>query len=437
MTNPERTPYSITLGELAALGREHIPEELRTDTQLIYNSPAALDFNSPGAQGFGVKRAGLALPGSIMLLISPACCGRNTSALSAPPDMHGESYGERFAYLQLDENDIVTGRHLSKIPAAVQAFIQSRPQPPTIVLLCLTCVDALLGTDMERIARKASAHCGLPVRPCYMYALTRDSIRPPMVAVRQMLYSLLEPLPKNPRACNILGFFSPLSEDSELFTLLEEAGLEHIREISRCGEWQDYLQMAEANFNLVLNPEAVPAAQEMAQRLSIPFAELKRLYEPDKIERQYQGLARILQTDFDTSGLRNTVQTTAEKFAVRFGKQTVLGVGSRLNGNSFELSLALVRLGLKVSEIYALPQPADFFYIKELAKLSPETRLFTNLSLSMAFYREEQSPVNLALGADAAYYHPHAGKVLWNEETQPFGYQAVLEIFKQMEAACS
>ena len=37
---------------------------------LIYSSPATLAFNSPGAEGFGVKRAGLAVPGSIMLIVA-------------------------------------------------------------------------------------------------------------------------------------------------------------------------------------------------------------------------------------------------------------------------------------------------------------------------------------------------------------------------------
>lgn len=84
-------PYSITMAALAAAGENHIPEELISSTHLIYNSPAALAFNSPGAQGFGVKRAGLAVPDSIMLLIGPGCCGRNTTILS---EMGG--YSERF-----------------------------------------------------------------------------------------------------------------------------------------------------------------------------------------------------------------------------------------------------------------------------------------------------------------------------------------------------
>ena len=106
--------YSISAADLAARGRDQIPAELLSSTQLIYNSPAALAFNSPGARGFGVKRAGLSIPGSVMLLIGPGCCGRNTTILSAEG-----GYGDRFFFYVLDETDIVTGRHLYKIPRAV------------------------------------------------------------------------------------------------------------------------------------------------------------------------------------------------------------------------------------------------------------------------------------------------------------------------------
>ena len=59
-------------------------------------------------------------------------------------------------------------------------------------MICGTCVDALLGTDWERVCRKAEEKAGLPVRPCYMYALTREGRKPPMVLVRKAIYSLLE-----------------------------------------------------------------------------------------------------------------------------------------------------------------------------------------------------------------------------------------------------
>lgn len=102
---------SYTVRELYRRGMEDIPSELVSGTHLIYSSPATLAFNSPGAEGFGVKRAGLAIPGSVMLLVAPGCCGRNTSLISAMPE-----YKNRFFYLMMDETDIVTGRHLKKIP---------------------------------------------------------------------------------------------------------------------------------------------------------------------------------------------------------------------------------------------------------------------------------------------------------------------------------
>jgi nitrogenase molybdenum-cofactor synthesis protein NifE len=70
--------YFCTVKELDELGKNNIPRQLISHTHLIYSSPATLAFNSPGAEGFGVKRAGLAVPDSVMLIVSPGCCGRNT-----------------------------------------------------------------------------------------------------------------------------------------------------------------------------------------------------------------------------------------------------------------------------------------------------------------------------------------------------------------------
>ena len=423
--------YSITMRDLAAAGRDNIPRELRTDTGLIYNSPAALDFNSPGAQGFGVKRAGLAIPGSIMLLLAPGCCGRNTAAIEA-----ADHYGDRFAYFMLDENDIVTGRHLTRVPEAVKAFVASRRTRPSVVMICITCVDALLGTDMERVCRKASKACGLPVLPSYMYALTRDSRKPPMTAIRQTIYSLLEPRTKDPAAVNLLGHFSPLMDSCELYTLLRTLGIRSIREIARCDNYEQYQQLAEANFNLVLNPEAFEAADWFQKQLSIPSIELKRLYQLDKISHQYQGLGQVLGTKLTDEPYRAEARAAITAFTRDHG-DIILGIGSRLNANPFELALAMVRYGLHVAELYAIPQPSDFFYIQRLAELGPDIRLYMNLSPSMVNYAEDLSPVNFALGVDAAYYHPHSRSVSWNDEQQPFGYQAVRDLFTRMKEACS
>ena len=153
----KKEAYFATAEELARGGLETIPPQMISGKHLIYSSPATLAFNSPGAEGFGVKRAGLAVPDSIMLIVAPGCCGRNTSLISSMPE-----YNDRFFYLMMDETDIVTGRHLKKIPKAVKEICDCCEKKPSVVMICITCVDALLGTDMERVCRKAEEKVDIP-----------------------------------------------------------------------------------------------------------------------------------------------------------------------------------------------------------------------------------------------------------------------------------
>lgn len=421
--------YFCTAEELEQRGKDNLPKQFQSGEHLIYSSPATLAFNSPGAEGFGVKRAGLAVPGSIMLIVAPGCCGRNTSMISSMKE-----YNNRFFYLCMDETDIVTGRHLKKIPKAVASICESLEKKPSVVMICITCVDALLGTDMERVCRKAEEKAGLPVRPCYMYALTREGRKPPMVHVRQSLYSLLEPGHKKGNVVNLLGYFSPLVDDCELYTLLQEAGVKTIHEISRCEDFEEYKKMSEANFNLVLHPEARFAAEDFHDRLKIPFIELRRLYQIDKIGSQYQAFGAALGIEFHVEEQKKQAQEAIESFR-KVCPDPVFAVGECANADPFELSLALVKYGFKVAEIYGTITGENFIYIRQLKKLSPQTKIFSNMEPTMLYYDPAESGVTLTIGKDACYYHPNTKGIHWNEEKQPFGYAGVRRLFEALELA--
>ena len=421
--------FYITAKELSALGKDNIPPELKSSENLIYSSPATLAFNSPGAQGFGVKRAGLAVPESVMLLVSPGCCGRNTAALG-----RDRKYADRFYYLLQDDTDIVTGRHLSRIPEAVKEICSSRPVPPKAVMICITCVDALLGTDMDRVCRKCTEAAGVPVVPCYMYALTREGRLPPMASVRRSVYSLLKKRPRKSNACNILGYFSPLADDCELYELLQSSGVKYIREISRMQSFAEYELMAEANFNLVLNSEARYAAQDMFKNLEIPFIELNNLHRADKIHAQYTALAQALDVRFNDEKYYSETLEYIDDFKSKYGCLR-FAVGEWLNADSFELSLSLAEMGLQVAEIYGTIGESNFVYLKKLATLSPDTRIYSNLSPTMLYYNGKDAAVDFAIGQDAMYYHAGKPGIKWNSEVRQFGYQAINDLLSSVTEA--
>ena len=411
---------------LAARGLADLPDELVSSRHLIYSSPATLAFNSPGAEGFGVKRAGLAIPGSVMLLVAPGCCGRNTSLVSAMP-----AYKDRFFYLNMDETDVVTGRHLKKIPQAVEEVVNCLAKTPSLVMICITCVDALLGTDMERVCRKAEERVHLPVKPCYMYALTREGRKPPMVHVRQSLYSLLEPRKKRGTSVNFLGFFAPVMDDFELFRYLRGIGVKAIREISTCADYDEFQKMAEANFNLVLHPEARMAASDFEERLKVPSIELTRLYQIEKIRSQYQALGRVLGASFDDAADYEAAKQAVDAFTGSHPGLRV-AIGECMNGDPFELALALTQYGLTVTEVFGTLSGENFGYLERLSALSPETRVYSNMEPTMLYYDAAFCPAELTIGKDAGYYHPECPNLPWNSDVQPYGYAGLRHLMESL-----
>jgi nitrogenase molybdenum-cofactor synthesis protein NifE len=423
---------TYTAAQIAELGKDNIPAELLSGHGLVYSSPATLAYNSPGAEGFGVKRAGLAVPESVMLIVSPGCCGRNTSIVSSMPQ-----YKDRFFYLMMDETDLVTGRHLKRIPEAVCEVVSfldgQKGKKPKVVMICITCVDALLGTDMERVcsACERALNDGTRVRPCYMYALTREGRRPPMVHVRQTLYSLLEPMEKDPKSVNIIGNFAPL-EDGELQKYLTKAGVKHIRQISTCGSYEEFLKMASANFNIVTNPEARASAHDMSQRLGIPYIELTRIHDVERTALQYKSFANAVGIGIDLSEDEDRAKEAVGSLKRSFPDLT-FNIGECLNADPFELALSLVRYGFKVDEIYGTLAPEKFRYVSKLAELSPDTKIFCNMEPTMLYYDMSASRAHISLGKDAAFYCPGIPNVAWNSDIQPFGFQGITKLMETIE----
>ena len=398
-------PFSISVKELVALGADHIPEEFIPACHLIYSSPATLFYNSPGAVGFGVKRAALVLPESAMLLVAPNACGRNSTVMSTE-----EGYADRMFYLPMSETDLVTGRHLSRIPEAIHEIMEVADPKPKAIVICITCVDALLGTDLPRICRKAEEENDVLVIPSYMYAIEREGKKPPMVAIRETLYSLLERPSVDPRAVNLLGFFSELDPDSDLLALLKGAGIRTVNQISAMKTLDDYYEMGKANF------------------------ELHRLYDPDRIHNQYRLFGSAVGVTMDDEAMYEQCIAKRNAFAEKY-KGTRVAIGEMCNANPYELATFLCRMGLTVPSVFSNLTEYDFPFLKQLAEVSPETRVYTGISPSMVHYEEET--VDLTIGKDAAVYCPSARHVLWNSEKQPFGYTAVEGLLEAMDAALS
>ena len=374
------------------------------------------------------------MPESVELIISPGCCGRNTSDISKL-----EGYRDRFYYLEMDEADIVTGRHLKRIPQAIKRLLSDRQEhdlkAPKVVMLVTTCVDALLGTDMESLCKKCEDECGVKVRPAYMYALTRDGVHPPMVAVRESIFSLLEKKEKNKRALNFLGAFGGLtgSSETELASFFAAAGIRTMRQLCHCKTFDEFEEMAEANFNVILDPEVRDAAEQMQKDLGIGYVEIGQFYGLKRISSQYKALLKVFDIDSHINEIwhiwAEEVVKNWRKELKKLGGKICFSIGECVNALPTELALSMIEYGFDVAEIFCTLSKRDAFYIKQIAKHSPQTRIYFNQHPSMVGF-EPDTKVKCAIGKDSAWYYrkSDAATIDWNSDTRAFGYHAVTDL---------
>jgi nitrogenase molybdenum-cofactor synthesis protein NifE len=163
------------------------------------------------------------------------------------------------------------------------------------------------------------------------------------------------------------------------------------------------------------------AASDLEERLKIPSIELTRLYQIDKIQNQYRALGQVLGVSFHDDADYQSAKDAVDVFRAKHS-DAVFSVGECMNGDPFELALALTGYGFRVAEIFGTVQGENFGYLKRLAAVSPDTRVYSNMEPTMLYYDPSDRPVTISVGKDAGYYHPESPVLSWNSDVQPYGY---------------
>ena len=130
--------------------------------------------------------------------------------------------------------------------------------------------------------------------------------------------------------------------------------------------------MSEANLIWCFIRKQDLRQEDFHDRLKIPYIELRRLYQIDKIASQYRAFGAALGVEFDDEESRKRQKLRWQNLK-NFIRMHLFAVGEWMNRNSFELALALVRYGFRVPEIYGTLSGENFIYIKQLAALSGDS----------------------------------------------------------------
>jgi hypothetical protein len=406
-------------------------------------SNAGLHYCSPAHGGWGVVRVALLVPESYLLFVCPSACGRH-GAIAAIE----QGYRHRIGYLCINDNEIVLGGYEAEIERAVrELMVRVKPRPKAMMIF-MSCIDDLLGTDHAAALARMEAEQGIPVKIARMNPISMDSKLPPGIRVQKSIYEFLEPPARKDRGIIALGAYRPPSQSSELARLLEYYGFGPLRHPEYCVDFEDYKGIARSAAALILRPEGMAAGEDLGSRLGIPSLPAFMAFDRETVLERYRRLIAFLRS-LD-AGARGAVEP-AEYFRAALERvedaeeraRSLLGdarvaIDSTVTIAPFNLALALVKGGINVNRIYTSQLPAfEKPSLEELAELKGDIVVANPNHVRKYGPLSARTLADCAVGFEAGYAAaaPVTVPLAFDEQIYGFeGYTMILEALIRFSA---
>lgn len=394
----------------------------------------SLHYSSPAHGGWGVLKMGQLVPESYQMFVSPAACGRH-GALAAR--MEGRK--NRVSYVFLSEADIVSGGYEDTLLEAARkllAHLKSRGRMPKVLMIFVSCIDDLLGTDHDALIMQLSEEFpDVRFTFAHMNPTSTDTGVPPAVNIQNKDYALLDRREDRDNGVNLIGNLAPIRNNSELFTMLHEMGASAVRHISDYATFIGYQEMAKSKLNLVLAPTGKYASVNMQKKLGIPFEMALTSFQIDCIKETYERIAKQLGVDCpDFTAYEEECRAALKHAAQTIGNREIIIDGETIT-RPFDLAKALLEVGMKIKCIYqqkVLPSDKENFeWVREnhpeVMVLQPQ---HPRTTVSEKFGEE-----CLSIGFSAAYISGAKHVLDIAGQHGLYGFQGIIDLMKMIEDA--
>ncbi len=386
-------------------------------------------YTAPSHGDWGVVRIASLVPESYALFVCPFACGRH-GALGAIQ----QGFKDRLSYVYISQEDIIEG-YDNTIAAAVDELLERLGYHPKAMLIFVSCLDDLIGTDLDALMNRLhTLHPDVAFRAAHMNPITLDTKSPPPMSIQDSMYSFLEPAAEKDHAVNLMGILEAIAPESELFRVLKHLGVCGTRHIADYRTFNDFQQMAKSFLNLVIAPSGMVAAQNLERRLGTPYLFLPVSYDLEQIRREYEKLADVLGAQLpdleeDVAQTQEEIERTREALC-----DTPVVLSASAVVKPFELANALEKYGFSVAAVLSQEVlPIDRGGFDNICQAHRAMILQPEHPNVIRF--EHRMPEAVAIGFDAAYIAGSEHIVNLSGDMKMYGYHGVRMLMKNMRDA--
>lgn len=393
---------------------------------------SSLHYCSPAHGGWGIVRVGMLIPESYQLFVCPFACGRH-GALGAIQ----QGNKKRLSYLFIDEADIISGSYEDLIFDAVGELLDSLTKKPKVILIGVSCLDDLLGTDHESLLSRLKEAYPLDFQMLQMNPISSDSKNPPGINVQRKIYSLIKTTENKIDEINLIGNYVMLEKNNELYEILKDMGISKVKHITECAGYEEFQEMGNSKYNLVLRPEARRAAEDMKINNNIDYSFMPITYDLEEIKKNYETIRNMIGSNkiLDLRKYEENAVLEIEKANELIG-DIPISIGNSAVCRPFNLAKALIQYGFRVDSIYheGLSEFEKESY-NWLLENAPNIQIYHAQNHRMILRDSEKNNEILAIGYNAAYMTNSKYVVDLVFDERMFGFNGVCLLMNKMVKA--
>ncbi len=383
-----------------------------------------LEYSSPARGTWNIVHTGMLIPESHQIFVCAQGCLRGVVLTAA--EMNAL---DRYSAVVIREENVLDGTMEELMIEGVADVLKKLKYRPKAVLLFISCQHFFLAYDQELVFQALRERFpDIRFADCYMIPTLRKSGLTPDQKMRIQLYSMLEPMPRNPKKVNLIGSNHAIKESCEMAEFLDRGGYE-LQALNWCRTFEDYLHMAEGSLNLLYEPLALAAGKDLEKRLGQKYLYLPFVFNFDQIDENYRQLAGLLDIPApDHRVLRKKAEQELLKAREVIG-DTAVAVDYTFTFRILNFTRMLLEYGFRVTELYAdafLPEEQqDFLWIQEHF---PDLKVSATNRPGMRFHSREGGEKVLAIGQKAAYFAGTDYFVNVVESGGLYGYDGIAQI---------
>jgi nitrogenase molybdenum-cofactor synthesis protein NifE len=390
------------------------------------NRKEAMHYCSPSVGGWGVVRVACLVPEVEVLFVIPMGCGRHGAIAS-----FANKTNDKLSYMLVEEVDIVTGNHLNNIESAVEILVRERN--PRGILICSTCMDDLLGSDYGSLEKVLADKYQISIRHGKMNPILSDTKKDPQLMIQKTIYEFLDRHVQKDQGVNLIGAFVPVSQESELESVLKQAGIGPLRHICNYETYDGFLEMSKSSANLLVHQLGSVAAKNLEASNGQKTVPCYQAFTLEEINKGYEAIGDYYGLALDISRYKERYLETFKRSRKYQGKTAA--IGATINARPFELAHFLVELGFDVRYIVAKSvSEMDKKHVEWLALYAPNITILPSLEPSVGMGGKKVDRVDYCFGLDASILFHMSFLVELPFDELLYGYLGAVTFMNRIEA---